>query len=431
MEKDKRKRPAKKTLLKRTERKKDSIGRMRMPYIGKISSLLAEPYIPLTPPSIYYLETLIRWLFQDINEQRNNKDFLKHPFISLRKQEVLKGDYVIETKDYLCENDDDVISSWNPIRKDEISDMTVKELLKRPFKCSPSHSKFLLLILNEVRVNLKEFLLMYALKGNIEKGLNEPTYEGEIRIIEILKQRLKEFITHKNVQLIPLTLYHHNNAALIMSEEAGGMEKIEMRLNSSITFEFGFSKKSSDVFTESIINILTKRVLEISTLVDAQPKQMGYPIIPDEIVKIKLSKKAKSKPRKENSKHKSNAQSNSSSRVSINIKQTVKGMVHEKLGEYFSEKDRKSFLKLLNGKKISYKLLFLGDAIKFVNVFYQLHEKKDITTSKVITKKWICTNFKYVYEENPHDFNNEYVRKNLSLQTIISKKSKIKIYDST
>jgi len=96
-----------------------------------------------------------------------------------------------------------------------------------------------------------------------------------------------------------------------------------------------------------------------------------------------------------------------------------------KLKLYLDKNDLLLFSKLLSKEPIESKIIFLGTAGVFVDVFAQLKDKKLIVETKTTIILWICKNFEYQKNGVNILFNPDYVKRVLTSQSTPSKKSRI------
>jgi len=123
-------------------------------------------------------------------------------------------------------------------------------------------------------------------------------------------------------------------------------------------------------------------------------------------------------------------QINLENRKEINIDPNVIEKLVKALSFYFHDENPKNLANCLKGKKIDKKLLFMSNSVKLVGLFSSLKDSNKIRDKQSEINKWICQNFLYLdNNKKTHPFNQDYVKKILTGQQSISKKSRIKLDD--
>lgn len=156
-----------------------------------------------------------------------------------------------------------VINTWDlKIEKTRAMD--------RGYQKSPSHHVFLITMLELVQSYPEDLIEMYARQKGLTKVLDSDPINGEIKCLELLIDDLKIYLENKRRQLIPL-LYHGHPGGILMSADLEVVAK-GPKPDPDTMYEFGFTKETSDAFTNVLIRQLVDR-LEFVKNIGAPPDQ--------------------------------------------------------------------------------------------------------------------------------------------------------------
>lgn len=206
-----------------------------------------------TPPVDFYFSELLSWMhngYQSIkHEISTNKDSIIRHIIFPPESEYARTEPAPYTEEYDHITIEDLNLQQTPAKE-------------RIFDKSPALQVFLLTILESIQSHPGAFIKTYAEQRSINKLLEDDDYHysGEQKCIELLTLELETYLHSTSHQLIP-TLYHFHGHGIVMSSNIHSIEldKIDFRTEPEETWEFQFSKTTSDNFTRQLIRILQLR----------------------------------------------------------------------------------------------------------------------------------------------------------------------------
>lgn len=234
--------------------------------------------LPQVPHSFYF-EELLNWTYNGFEAKKCNiytvQDYItRHEVFPPEQAGFLTGEAPFEER-------------WDSMTLEDLSfkqqpgiDLFFKEGLTnnlrstgRPVKDrifinSPPLHVFLISILEKLKEFPDEFISSYAKQRAISGLLKKEEYAGEYKCIELFVEEMENHINERNFQLIP-TLYHFRDHGFIMSEDFEKPEKMDTKVTPEYTYEFGFSKQTSDSFVRQLITILEERkqfILKINNI---------------------------------------------------------------------------------------------------------------------------------------------------------------------
>ena len=164
-----------------------------------------------------------------------------------------------------------------------LEDLSLKEehAKRRIFHKSPALHVFLISILERIKGFPDEFNFAYAKQRAITNLLTQ-NYEFKIqeeyKCIELLVEELENHLKYNSSQLIPV-LYHFRDQGFIMSSDFRKLEQMDIKVEPEYTYEFGFSKQTSDNFIKQLITIMQERkqfILKINNNSSNQFKGIYY-----------------------------------------------------------------------------------------------------------------------------------------------------------
>ena len=325
-------------------------------------------------------------------------NWLSNGYQQLFHKTYAKRDYLIRYATFppeqVPEPGDVQKQTWKPISEAALR-LKPEPARKRMFTQYYQHHVFLTSMLEAINSDTAKFIETYA--SQTGKSL-ELKYAGGIqKCLELLISELRNYLDRKNNQLIPV-LYHHRDHGLMMSIDRDDMPHDD---EDEPVFEFGFSKTTSDNFVKLLVKNLEERLSSLDTSL--------------------MDKKTS---------HLNSGKELYDNKKLIDINTDIIPGLLELLKPYFDEEYHEDLEKLLNGEKITGKLLFKSDGIKMVDVFLRLKENKPekILNKKVVIKNWICDHFQYLKDNGEiSPYKIEYVNKILSFEKIISKDNQISL----
>lgn len=106
--------------------------------------------------------------------------------------------------------------------------------------------------------HIEEFIENYAHWQNISNYLVSGSYKGHIRCLDLLIDTLQTIKKDKKVQLIKPTLESPNRHGYLMGHDVNEVERLIGR-HGIYTYAFQISKKTSDIFSAALTNLLLSR----------------------------------------------------------------------------------------------------------------------------------------------------------------------------
>lgn len=222
--------------------------------VGEDYSPFSEKIIEL--PIIeekYYLEELVDWIMK--SSEHKGKD------IFLIEEDDQKED--IDYKQiseivFPATPEDYTIESWtDPLIEKDFLNLEQNRLGFKENN-SEEHFNVLKLILNAVKLNPEEFILLFAKRNSFSKLIGDD-YSGEIKCLYILMEKIQTCITNQDKRLIPelnyvepyFTLFSHNLTKLPNNTQGKRKQKY---------IKLYFSKKTSDGFSKALNKIINDRI---------------------------------------------------------------------------------------------------------------------------------------------------------------------------
>lgn len=208
----------------------------------------------------YFIDCVIKWLYKEkikANTNRNDivivyhrvEDMLWRPtdFSNIIRKIEFSPILKIDSQDEL------LLSAFTKKWSNQITNVS-------------GQYKFIFFLLKLIEKNIIEFLETASECLNIPKVIGVESHAGEILIIPKIIKDLEGIINGKEVQLVPNLYCHLGKKKLFpiydYDPPCGG--RIGKTDRECYTFEYLFSKFSSDMFTNHLIDILNSR-LEVLT----------------------------------------------------------------------------------------------------------------------------------------------------------------------
>lgn len=219
----------------------------------------AQPVAELPKvPSSFYFEELLSWMYNGYQHKKcaiyTDKDFITRHITFPPEFKYDKTESEFENQ-----NQAPYEQKWDNMT---LEDLSLKEEAgkDRIYHKSPALHVFLLSILEAVKASPDKFTATFAKQRAIENLLNHGNdpFQGERKCIELLIEELEGYLSFTDHQLIP-TLYHFRDHGFIMSDDFNKLEKMDIKVEPEYTYEFGFSKLTSDNFIKQLITILHER----------------------------------------------------------------------------------------------------------------------------------------------------------------------------
>ena len=241
----------------------------------------------------FYFEELLSWMYNGYQQKKcavyTDQDFITRHVTFPPEQEFNKS---VESEfNKINQNQAPYEQRWEGMT---LEDLSLKgELAKeRIYHKSPALHVFLLSILERLKGFPDEFITAYAKQraiANLLKQENEYRFHGECKCIELLVEELENHLNNKDFQLVP-TLYHFRDHGFIMSDDFSKLEKVDIKVEPEYTYEFGFSKLTSDNFIKQLITILEERKQFILKINDSSSKPSTNIDTQDNRINCKASK---------------------------------------------------------------------------------------------------------------------------------------------
>ena len=137
------------------------------------------------------------------------------------------------------------------------------------YKDTPFNFNVLKLILNAVKQNPEEFILLFAKRNSLVKLIGDD-YSGEIKCLNLLMEKIRPCITTQDKKLIPELNYvdpyfalFSNNLNKLTQDTKGEIKQKYIKLY--------FSKKTSDGFSKALNRIINERMDVLAGIIKSIP----------------------------------------------------------------------------------------------------------------------------------------------------------------
>lgn len=214
-----------------------------------------QPVADMPNPTVdFYFEELLSWMY-------NGYQSVKHE-IYTDKDYIIRHEIFPPEPDYARTGPAPYTEEYESITIEDLS-LNERPAIDRIYFKSPALHVFLLSILERVKGQPEKFIATFAKQRSIIRLLEDDhdfKYQGEQKCIDLLVGELETFINSESHQLIP-ELYHFRGHGIIMSADLSfeKLKKLDTRTEPEYTWEFLFSKQTSDSFTKQLINVLQER----------------------------------------------------------------------------------------------------------------------------------------------------------------------------
>lgn len=211
----------------------------------------------------FYIDEFLRWLSEDFNRTLAT--------------DKIDTDYSTEHKDWPRLIDSvPKTTLWEPLIKQDLSIAPRTTMNMEERNISITHWSFLIQTLSAIKQNFELFISQYASFVQLTKLLTSSKnniYEGEIILIKQLSDTLLSRKNDETKQLIP-RLYHYRDHGYLMSVNLENVDKMDIKTG-ELVFEYGFSKTSSDNFTNELDKILSNRIIKLENLLRPDISDLG------------------------------------------------------------------------------------------------------------------------------------------------------------
>jgi len=212
---------------------------------------LAE--MPKVDPQ-FYIDEFLRWLSED--------------YFDTAASDKIEADLIIRHKDWpKLVDSTPKLSEWDPLI---VEDGFLKLKGHSNFmdrNISFPHLIFVIETLSAIKNNIESFITSYASFQQLTKLLEtseDGVYDGEVILLNDLKDQLESRILDPSKQLIP-KLYHFRDHGCLMSVDLDNVNQLDIKTQEYI-YEFRYSKTSSDAFSHALIEIINERLFKIQNL---------------------------------------------------------------------------------------------------------------------------------------------------------------------
>lgn len=204
----------------------------------------------------YYIDCIIKWLYKDEIKANTKNDDIVNVFYDLDIVFFKSGRFLNLIRKF-------EFPPIERIKSDEELELIYLNMLETDLILGVSRQiKFLLVLLKLIVGNIIEFLTTTSKHLNIPYIIGSEGHEWELLLIPKIIKDLEEIIINKEVQLIPNLYCHLGRRKLFpfydYDPPKGG--KFDEPDCVRYTFEFIFSKFSSDMFTRNLIESLKGRL---------------------------------------------------------------------------------------------------------------------------------------------------------------------------